>query len=46
MALAAQYKNICVVGDADQSIGGWRGLIWKIFLFEHDYQDEVNTIKS
>jgi DNA helicase-2/ATP-dependent DNA helicase PcrA len=38
--LGAKYRNVCVVGDADQGVYSWRGAtIQNLLDFERDYPD-------
>ncbi|HEX6208235.1 MAG TPA: DNA helicase PcrA [Actinomycetota bacterium] len=43
--LASRYRNLCVVGDADQGIYSWRGAtIQNLLDFEHDHPDAAEFV--
>jgi len=44
-ALTQEHRNLCVVGDDDQSIYGWRGAEISNLLDMEKYYPEVKTIK-
>lgn len=43
--LAEKHKNICIIGDVDQAIYGWRGADFRnIINFENDYPEHTTII--